>query len=81
MARFAHDCNLKLHRLVKELKLHWLPDTGDLSMRFGLHSGPVTAGVLRGERSAFSSCDTNTTARVETTARRVVFKSRRIPPT
>ena len=24
------------------------PDTGDLSMRFGLHSGPVTAGVLMG---------------------------------
>ena len=29
------------------------PDTGDLSMRFGLHSGPVTAGVLRGEKSRF----------------------------
>ena len=29
------------------------PDTGDLRMRFGLHSGPVTAGVLRGEKSRF----------------------------
>ena len=26
---------------------------GDLNMRFGLHSGPVTAGVLRGERARF----------------------------
>ena len=29
------------------------PDTGELSMRFGIHSGPVTAGVLRGEKSRF----------------------------
>ena len=29
------------------------PDTGDLVMRFGIHSGQVTAGVLRGEKSRF----------------------------
>jgi class 3 adenylate cyclase len=69
MARFAHDCNVKLHRLVKQLEVTLGPDTGDLSMRFGLHSGPVTAGVLRGERSHFQLFgDTvNTAARVETT--------------
>jgi class 3 adenylate cyclase len=69
MARFAHDCNVKLHRLVKQLEVTLGPDTGDLSMRFGLHSGPVTAGVLRGERSRFQLFgDTvNTTARIETT--------------
>ena len=27
--------------------------SGDLCLRVGLHSGPVTAGVLKGERSRF----------------------------
>lgn len=43
----------KMQVLAKELEVKLGPDTGDLSMRFGLHSGPVTAGVLRGERSRF----------------------------
>ena len=29
------------------------PDTGDIALRVGLHSGPVTAGVLRGLRGRF----------------------------
>ena len=29
------------------------PDTGDIGLRVGLHSGPVTAGVLRGLRGRF----------------------------
>jgi len=29
------------------------PGTGDLKLRVGIHSGPVTAGVLRGDRSRF----------------------------
>ena len=53
MARFARDCMLKTRMLTKKLEVLLGPDTGDLAMRIGLHSGPVTAGVLRGERSRF----------------------------
>jgi len=53
MCRFAHECYMKLLSLVRDLEKRLGPDTGDLTMRFGLHSGPVTAGVLRGERARF----------------------------
>lgn len=58
--------------LVKKLEVNLGPDTGDLGLRIGLHSGAVTAGVLRGERSRFQLFgDTmNTTARMESTGMR-----------
>ena len=58
-----------MHILVRQLEITLGPDTAELGLRFGLHSGPVTAGVLRGERARFQLFgDTmNTTARVETT--------------
>lgn len=43
----------KMNELTQHLETTLGPDTGDLSMRIGLHSGPVTAGVLRGEKSRF----------------------------
>ena len=53
MARFARDCIEEHIVAVKKLESMLGPETGDLRLRVGLHSGPITAGVLRGERSRF----------------------------
>ena len=66
MANFARDCLEAFSALVYQLEVELGPDTCDLGLRIGLHSGCVTAGVLRGERARFQLFgDTvNTTARV-----------------
>ena len=53
MARFARDILHKMRDMVKQMVVELGPDTEDLGLRVGLHSGPVTAGVLRGERARF----------------------------
>jgi hypothetical protein len=53
MSRFAVDCIHRMRLLTKKLEVMLGPDTTDLDMRIGMHSGPVTAGVLRGERCRF----------------------------
>ncbi len=53
MAKFARECLGQLYEVTSELSVTLGPGTSDLSMRFGLHSGPVTAGVLRGDRARF----------------------------
>jgi len=53
MVRFAWDCLVKMNEVTRELESSLGPETGELSMRVGLNSGPVTAGVLRGDRARF----------------------------
>ena len=57
--------------LTKELEITLGPGTGELGLRIGIHSGPVTAGVLRGDRARFQLFgDTmNTCSRLESTGR------------
>ena len=65
ISRFALECMKTMDDLTKRLEVTLGPDTGDLNVRIGIHSGPVTAGVLRGERARFQLFgDTMNTAAV-----------------
>lgn len=53
MARFANKIMIRTMELTRQLELELGPDTGELRMRIGLHSGAVTAGVLQGSKARF----------------------------
>ena len=53
MAKFAMDCLTVMNQVTERLVLDLGPDTNNLKLRIGLHSGPVVAGVLRGDKSRF----------------------------
>lgn len=47
MARFARDCLRCMREAVNQLELTLGPDTADLQLRIGIHSGPITAGYVQ----------------------------------
>ena len=51
MMRFAADILAAMKVVTRDLEVTLGPDTSDLDLRIGIHSGQVTAGVLRGERA------------------------------
>ena len=53
VAKFARSCVHRMNKLTRTLELSLGPDTTDLELRVGIHSGQVTAGILKGERSRF----------------------------
>ena len=70
MAKFAHNCLQKTRSLMNgKLSDSLGVECRDLELRIGIHSGPVTGGVLRGQKSRFQLFgDTmNTTSRLEST--------------
>lgn len=53
MCKFARDIREAMNEMTSNLSRTLGPDTDEIELRIGLNSGPVTAGVLRGDKSRF----------------------------
>jgi class 3 adenylate cyclase len=53
MAHFAAEIRAVVRDQMRDLEVALGPGTSDLRIRIGMHSWPVTAGVLRGQKSRF----------------------------
>jgi class 3 adenylate cyclase len=51
MTRFAFDCVRRFKKVTKRLEQQLGEGTSALQARVGLHSGPVTGGVIRGQKA------------------------------
>lgn len=50
MARFARDTLIAMQQATQELAATLGEETRELELRVGIHSGPTTGGVLRGDK-------------------------------
>lgn len=69
IAKFACDILTAMPLLLTNLETSLGPDTAELAIRIGIHSGPVTSGVLRGDKGRFQLFGDamNSASRMETT--------------
>ena len=67
MMKFAAECMASMAEILAGLVDDLGEDTAELAMRVGCHSGPVTGGVLRGQKGRFQlfGDSMNTASRME----------------
>jgi len=51
--RFTRDCIVRMKELMSDLKSSLGPKMADLTIWISMHSGPVTASALKGDRACF----------------------------
>jgi class 3 adenylate cyclase len=83
MVKFARECLGGMSKYTRQLEGKLGPDTSELALRVGLHSGPVTAGVLRGEKARFQlfgdTVNTSMYDRIAQLDGRVAFEADTLP--